>query len=161
MREAKAEDIEVIYMMGYDVWGDKMSQQEYVNSCKNSSKYQKGKWYVLEDLNTKELLSSLIVYNLNPSEEITVRGIGSIATPIHLRSNGYAAALIKKVIVELEEMIHCRHFFLYSDIGVDYYKKLDFIKLPPSKQKYQDSICMYYSKEFEMDTLEFEIPAYF
>ena len=58
IREATDKDMEVVYMMGYDVWGDKMLSQEYVTMCQGSSKYKKGKWYVLEETDTKELLVS-------------------------------------------------------------------------------------------------------
>ncbi|MFD6211426.1 GNAT family N-acetyltransferase, partial [Peribacillus sp. NPDC060253] len=105
IREATDKDMEVVYMMGYDVWGDNMLSQEYVTMCQGSSKYKKGKWYVLEETDTKELLSSLIVYELNLSEDLLVRGIGSIATPLHLRQKGYASILIEEVINKLEKNI--------------------------------------------------------
>lgn len=161
IREATSEDMKVVYLMGYDVWGHNMTSKEYLTICDGSSKYKRGKWYVLEETDTNELLSSLIVYVLNPSEGLIVRGIGSIATPIHFRHKGYASTLIKKVIHVLEQSNHCNHFFLYSDIGSDFYKKLGFIELQPSKQKYQDSICMYYSKVNKIDSINFEIPNYF
>ena len=58
-------------------------------------------------------------------------------------------------------MINVILFFLYSDIGTDFYKKLDFIDLQKDKQKYSDSICMYYSKENVWNSIEFVIPSYF
>ncbi|MDM5221265.1 hypothetical protein QUF86_11115 [Peribacillus sp. NJ11] len=161
MREATSGDMEAVYMMGHDVWGDKMAANEYITMCRNSSKYKKGKWHVLEETATKELLSSLIVYELNPSEALIVRGIGSIATPMHLRKKGYASLLIQKVINDLEQRMNCTDFFLYSDIGTAFYKKLNFIELPSTKQKYEDSICMYYSNEKDMDSISYEIPNYF
>lgn len=161
IREATKEDMIDIYMMGFDVWGDDMPVEEYITMCQDSSKYKKGKWYVLEAADTKELLSSLIVYKLNPSEDIIVKGIGSIATPANLRKNGYAFLLIKETINKLEQEENCNNFFLYSDIGTDFYKRLGFITLPNESQKYKDSICMYYSKENDIDSISFEIPNYF
>ncbi|WP_112180470.1 MULTISPECIES: GNAT family N-acetyltransferase [Paraliobacillus] len=161
IREATKEDMIDIYMMGYDVWGDNMSSEEYVTMCQDSSKYKKGKWYVLEATDTKELLSSLIVYELNPSEDIIVKGIGSIATPLTFRKKGYASLLVKETINELEQEEDCNNFFLYSDIGADFYKTLGFIELPNEGQKYKDSDCMYYSKENAIDSISFEIPDYF
>jgi hypothetical protein len=161
IREAISLDMDVVYMMGYDVWGGGMPSKEYVTMCNDSNKYKRGRWYVLEDTDTKELLCSLIVYELNPSENVNIRGIGSIATPLHLRHKGYASILIKGVINELEQKYNCDHFFLYSDIEADFYKKLDFIELQPKKQKYRDSICMYYSKQNDIDSINFEIPDYF
>lgn len=161
MREATIKDMDVVYMMGFDVWGDKMPTQDYLTMCQGSSKYKKGKWFVLEDTDTKELLSSLIVYELKLSEDLVGRGIGSISTPLHVRRKGYASILLEKVINELEQKMGCNHFFLYSDIGSDFYKRFNFVEIPPSMQKYKDSICMYYSKENDMDAISFDIPDYF
>lgn len=161
VKEATKEDMIDIYMMGYDVWGDDMPVEEYITMCQDSSKYKKGKWYVLEATDTKELLSSLIVYELSPLEDLIVKGIGSIATPKHLRKNGYAFLLIKETIDKLEQEENCNNFFLYSDIGKDFYKRLGFLALPNEGQKYRDSICMYYSKENDISSISFDIPDYF
>lgn len=161
LRKATKEDMKSIYMMGFDVWGDNMSSEEYIASCQDSSKYKKGTWYTLEDLNTKKLLSSLIVYELSLSKDIIVKGIGSIATPLLSRNKGHASLLVKEVINELEQKESCNHFFLYSDIGADFYSKLGFIEIPHEKQKYKDSVCMYYSQSYDVDSISFEIPHYF
>ncbi|WP_313893610.1 GNAT family N-acetyltransferase [Psychrobacillus sp.] len=161
IREATKEDMIEIYKMGFDVWGDYMPVEEYITMCQNSSKYKKGKWYVLEATDTKELLSSLIVHELNPSEDMIVKGIGSIATPVHLRKNGYAFLLVKEIVNKLEQEENCNNFFLYSDIGTEFYKRLGFNVLPNESQKYRDSICMYYSKENDVATISFDIPSYF
>ena len=158
IRKATSEDMESVYMMGYDVWGENMPSDEYITMCNHSVKYKRGTWYVLEDLDTKELVSSLIVYELPSSEDRTSRGIGSIATPFTLRKRGYASILIKQVIQDLEKNEKCTDFFLYSDIGTSFYNNLNFIELPPAKQKYKDSICMYYSKKKGNHT---PIPDYF
>lgn len=161
IRKATSEDMESVYLMGYDVWGENMSSDEYITMCNQSSKYKKGTWYVLENPETKEVISSLIVYDLPSSEDRTSRGIGSIATPLALRKRGYASTLIDQVIQELEQNEKCTDFFLYSDIGMEFYNKLNFIELPPAKQKYKDSICMYYSKDNDRDHIPVEIPDYF
>ncbi|MEH6944869.1 hypothetical protein [Bacillus sp. JJ722] len=44
IRDATKDDMTNIYMMGYDVWGDNMTLEEYVTNCQESSKYKKGKW---------------------------------------------------------------------------------------------------------------------
>lgn len=64
-----------IYKMGYDVWGDNLPYEEYITMCQASKKYRKGKWYVLEATDTKQLLSSLIVYELNLSDDQIVKGL--------------------------------------------------------------------------------------
>ncbi|OZI11220.1 GNAT family N-acetyltransferase [Bacillaceae bacterium SAS-127] len=161
IREATNEDMNEVYMMGYDVWGDAMPSEEYVTICRKSSKYEKGQWYVLEDTGKKELLSSLIVYTLPPSGDLMVKGIGSIATPLQLRQKGYASLLVKQVIMQLEENENCQLVFLYSDIGTEFYKRLQFVEVPASKQRYQESTCMYYSNGKNVDITPFHIPEYF
>lgn len=161
IREATKEDMIEIYKMGYDVWGDNMPYEEYITLCQASNKYKKGKWYVLEATDTKQLLSSLIVYELNLSEDQIVKGLGSIATPLLLRKKGYASLLVKEMINKLELEENCNNFFLYSDIGIEFYKGLGFIVLPNDCQKYKDSVCMYYSKENEIDSISLHIPNYF
>jgi len=161
IREAQQEDMVDIYMMGYDVWGDNLPSEEYVAMCQNSKKYKKAKWYILEETDTKELLSSLIIYDLSPSQDEIVKGVGSIATPLHLRNNGYASLLVKETIEEMELKENSSHFFLYSDIGTDFYKKLGFVVLPKEKQRYKDSVCMYHSKINDVGTILFDIPNYF
>ncbi|WP_203362989.1 GNAT family N-acetyltransferase [Bacillus sp. REN10] len=161
IREATSDEMNEVYMMGYDVWGDDLPSNDYINMCSESSKYKKGRWYVLEETNTKELLSSLIIYELPSSEGFIARGIGSIATPRRLRQNGYASLLIKEVIAELEQHENCNLCFLYTDIGTTFYKQLQFLEIPSSKQKYQGSTCMYYSSVKDVDVMSFPIPEYF
>lgn len=161
IREATKEDMIEIYKMGYDVWGDNLPYEEYITMCQDSNKYKKGKWYVLEATDTKQLLSSLIIYELNLSEDQIVKGIGSIATPSYLRKKGFASLLVKETINKLEQEENCNNFFLYSDIGIEFYIELGFIVIPNDRQKYKDSVCMYYSKENEFDSSSLDIPDYF
>lgn len=136
IRGAIKEEMMEIYKMGYDVWGDNLPYEEYITMCQASKKYKKGKWYVLEATDTKQLLSSLIIYELNLSDDQNVKGIGSIATPLYLRKKGYASLLVKETINKLEQDEKCNNFFLYSDIGIKFYKELGFIVLPNEFQKY-------------------------
>ncbi|MEK5397142.1 hypothetical protein CA600_03925 [Paenibacillus sp. VTT E-133280] len=161
IRVATKEEMIEIYKMGYDVWGDNLPYEEYITMCQASKKYKKGTWYVLEATDTKQLLSSLIVYDLNLSEGQIVKGIGSIATPLYLRKKGYASLLVKETINKLEKEEKCNDFFLYSDIGIEFYIGLGFIVLPNDSQKYKDSVCMYYSKENDFDSISLDIPNYF
>lgn len=160
-RKAVIDDMDSIYAMGYDAWGDNAAMEQYLEGCRSSKKYKRGTWYVYEDVHSRELLSALIVYNINPSAEITVRGLGSISTPNNFRKKGYASGLIKAVLKELSEKEQCNHFFLYSDIGSEFYKLLNFNVLPSSHQKYKDSICMYYSELYSPSSISFSIPDYF
>lgn len=69
--------------------------------------------------------------------------------------------MVKETINKLEQEEKCNNFFLYSDIGIEFYKELGFIVLPNEFQKYKDSVCMYYSKENDIDSIVLDIPDYF
>lgn len=67
-RPAIPADMDRIYMMGFDAWGEGSNQDDYLSGCRSSPKYAQGKWFVLE--HDQELLSSLIVYSLDPENSI-------------------------------------------------------------------------------------------
>ncbi len=136
IRKGSDSDMDQIYMMGYDAWSDGTSEEDYLNGCRNSTKYKKGTWYIL--LDGLQMVSSLIVYNFGEN----VFGIGSISTPINLRTKGFASKLIFEVIAEIENEFIKPIFFLYSDISPEFYKKFGFNVVSKSGQKYDHSVCM-------------------
>ncbi|WP_271814604.1 GNAT family N-acetyltransferase [Clostridium beijerinckii] len=167
LREAEEKDFEIIYMMGYDAWGDGLSKPDYLLNCKSSIKYANGKWYVLEN-DDKVLSSSLLIHNLNHlncGTGLEIRGIGSISTPIHLRRKGYGSNLIEKTISYINRDIPIDIWFLYSDIGADFYNKLKFEALPNNFQKRTSSLLMAYCQpntwDINTNAPQIEIPNYF
>ncbi|MBP2660030.1 MAG: family N-acetyltransferase [Firmicutes bacterium] len=167
LREAKEKDFEIIYMMGYDVWGAGLSKSDYLLACKSSVKYANGKWYVLEN-NDKVLLSSLLIQNLNHlnyGTGLEIRGIGSISTQLHLRGQGYGANIIEKTMLYINRDIPIDIWFLYSDIGADFYNKLKFQALSKKFQKCTSSLLMANCQPniWNIDTNipQIEIPNYF
>ena len=150
-------------MMGFDEWSDGQDQESYIESCLQSPKYPKGKWYVLEDEGT--LVSTLITYPLTPHPKFPAIGIGSIATDPAHRRQGYAAQLIRSVIDENESNSPVRTFFLYSDIAPAYYEQFGFVALPAQLQLKKTSVCMIKCPPDQLLTLltapEFVIPGYF
>ncbi|MDA0145549.1 GNAT family N-acetyltransferase [Vibrio sp. RW] len=150
LRKAEAHDLELIYLMGFDVWGDGLSSEEYLVGCRNSEKYLEGTWYVLVEKD--QVLSSLIVYSGMFDLKEGSFGIGSVATPQELRHQGYASKLVNLVKSELFDRNHCRALYLHSDIGQQFYMKLGFVSI-------QGSDCMIYTKE-PVASNEV-IPAYF
>lgn len=58
VREAQDNEMDQIYLMGFDAWSEGSSKDEYLEKCRNSQKYKKGTWHVLS--NSKDLLSSMI-----------------------------------------------------------------------------------------------------
>jgi predicted acetyltransferase len=156
IREPKADEFEYIYKMGFDVWSSGNSLEKYLDGCRRSSKYQQGQWFILEDNNG--LLSSLLMHSFGES----IFGIGSIATEVSKRKNGYASALIEKVLENLEAEKNFKLVYLYSDIEPKFYERFGFIRLPPELQKYSSSTCMVrFSKEFRASLDRLNPPDYF
>ncbi len=135
-RQASSTELDEIYRMGFDVWGDGAGETEYLRACRGSPKYEKGRWFVLEERGN--LLSSLILYDFGEGQF----GLGSIATPPAVRSQGYASKLILGIVDEVTGWQKENNLFLYSDIKPAFYEKLGFTPLPPELQKYKDSTCM-------------------
>lgn len=167
LREARQKDFETIYMMGYDAWSDGLSESDYLETCKSSVKYANGKWYVLEN-NDKILLSSLLIHNLNHlnhSTELEIRGIGSISTPLHLRRQGYGSNMIESTMSCINRDLPIDVWFLYSDIGADFYNRLKFEALPNNFQKRSSGLLMAYCQpntwNINTNIPQIEIPNYF
>ncbi|MFN7906111.1 MAG: GNAT family N-acetyltransferase [Pseudobdellovibrionaceae bacterium] len=154
-RKATSDEMDQIYMMGFDVWSDGSTQAEYLAGCRASLKYKSGTWYVLES--SDQLVCSLITYNLGLNEI----GIGSIATPIHFRKRGYASTLIKKVIDDLDVVLDMPTYFLYADISPKFYERFGFAIVPSELQKYKESSCMIRPRKNKYLFTGSTIPKYF
>lgn len=150
LREAKANELDGIYAMGFDVWHDGLSFEDYLTDCRNSDKYQAGTWYVL--IENDQIVSSLIVYSGMFGLKEACFGVGSVATPQDLRGLGYASHLVSLVKMELFATHHCKTIYLHSDIGHQFYSKLGFVSI-------EGSNCMVISNG-SVD-LDGSIPAYF
>lgn len=143
-------------MMGFDVWSEGSSENDYLKGCQASTKYLKGTWYVLSE--ELKLFSSLIVYDFGNN----ILGIGSISTPPSLKKNGYASKLISGVISELEKSFSGCTIFLYSDIEAGFYEKFNFVKPPAGLQRYKTTTCMVYGKNIQQFLLKnINSPEYF
>lgn len=159
-RKATIADMNDVFSMGYDEWGDGNTLENHIEKCYQSKKYEKGQWYVLEDTNDETVVSSLIAYDLHSKGEPVVKGLGTIATAPHARKKGYGSRLIKETIEGLKHE-GCQYFFLFSDIDVAFYKRLGFVELPEKYQRYNDTVCMIYQGNDEFDLEAFVMPKYF
>ncbi len=159
-RKAINADMNDIFSMGYDEWGDGNSLEEHIEKCLHSKKYEKGQWYVLEDTKGERIVSSLIAYDLHSKGDPAVKGLGTIATAPHARKKGYGSRLIKETMNGLKQE-GCHHFFLFSDIDVRFYKRLGFVELPEKYQRYNDTVCMLYRGNDELHLEHFTVPNYF
>ena len=157
IRKALPKDMDGVFLMGKDAWGKGEKDSEYLASCRNSSKYKEGEWFLLED-EERGAVSSLIVYGLSKD----TAGIGSIATTPEKRGNGCAAKLIGNVVEALDRG-GMRVVFLFSDIAPRYYERFGFAALPPDYQKHPGSVCMIrvQSMEVFLQEPEFRVPDYF
>jgi predicted N-acetyltransferase YhbS len=157
IRKARAADMEAIFLMGRDAWGAGKEISEYLESCRNSPKYEKGEWYLLED-GAGAPAASLIVYRLPPDGA----GIGSLAVAPEKRGKGHAARLIKDVLRRLDRRrMSC--VFLFSDIGPEFYAPFGFTALPAKHQKRAGGVCMIRgrSASARIEAAGFRPPDYF
>ena len=155
IRKAKPDELDSIYLMGFDVWSDGSHQVDYLAECHSSPKYRKGTWFVLEE--SGRLLSSLITYEFD-SEKI---GIGSIATPVTERNRGHASKLISGVVQLLEIEKHGLKVFLYSDINPVFYERFGFKPIPSAAQRYQTTTCMVRGADPQDFKGTIQVPEYF
>lgn len=152
IRAAKTEELDAIYMMGYDAWSDGVSKKDYLDECRTSKKYKAGKWYVL--LDGEELISSLAVYSSGFGIPQRYCGIGSAATKPQKRSCGYACKLLIAVCKILQRE-GFNGVYLHSDIESSFYERLGFTVVAESASK-----CMALPFS-QLERLPEEIPSYF
>lgn len=147
IRPANKSDLECIYLMAYDTWGQGISKQEYLNLCDKSKKYQCGIWYVF--LENDQLVSSLIVYSSGFSLPMNSYGIGSISTRKDLRNKGFASFFVSRVVNLI--LSDRNSIYLHSDIGCSFYEKFGFKSIDGSS-------CMVKNKD---NFIKNTIPDYF
>jgi N-acetylglutamate synthase-like GNAT family acetyltransferase len=156
VRKAREEDLNAIYMMGFDVWGNEYTEPDYLTACGDSAKYKKGTWYILEK--NALPISSLIVYVKQFSLPEKCAGIGSVATGQKYRKRGYGALLITNVLALLREQ-DIAAVYLFPDIAPHYYQQFGF-ELISGQQPYKDTQCMVLAFD-NVDKLSDRIPEYF
>ncbi len=141
LRPALPTEFDDIYALGRDVWGEGISEVEYLQLCRGSIKYKSGQWYLFERADGR-IASAVITYFLAPVLEKTTLGVGSLATHPELRKNGFASEALAALLAGYSRQFSVEQFFLFAEINLHFYEKLGFIALPPALQAYQDSVCM-------------------
>lgn len=165
VRRARPEEMNSIYLMGFDSWSNELSEHEYLAQCQNSPKYAKGTWFVLED-NDGKAVSSLITYEFDPLNGKAAIGLGSIATQSEFRKKGLASQLAWQVMTLFFERDGSRAFFLYADLNPQFYERhLGFVRLPDKYQSKSGSVAMIRASTELKNSLfkdeNFKPPAYF
>ena len=127
IRAGRADELNAIFMMGFDTWHGGMSEREYLDTCLASPKYPQGDWLVLARGGV--LVSSLIVYRQGLGLPAGCWGIGSVATPPEQRRQGYAAMLVQQVIAEAKRD-NIRGLYLFSGIDPGYSRSVALSRSP-------------------------------
>ena len=141
IREAKKEEIPLLFEQGYQAWS---KNRTFIQYCIDNSKEDTfGTRYVMEK--NREIVSSMIVLKFDSFNGNHVYGIGSVLTPKTHVGNGYATRLLRKCVEWVSEDKNI--IFLYSDINPSFYEKLNFSLLPTHLQKYEQSPCMVYCND--------------
>lgn len=152
IRLGRVEELDPIYMMGYDAWSDGLSKQAYLDECRASEKYKAGKWYVLAD--DERLISSLVVYSAVFGLPPDYCGIGSVSTEPQMRNNGHAYKLLLAVCKRLR-IEGSKGVYLHADVDSSFYERLGFVVIAENKAK-----CMVLPFT-QLEELPAEVPSYF
>lgn len=158
-------ELDAVYMMGFDAWSDGQSVERYLAECRASPKYAKGVWYALKN-GDGEPVSSLIAYRLDRFDGADVFAIGSIATTPHERRKGHASALIADVMDLLDDPDGEAVFYLWSDVDPRLYERMGFARLPGLFQSKAGSVAMVRRRkpgflESALNDPQFRPPSYF
>ncbi len=143
-RVACGTDMEDIYKLGYDQWGDGIGLNEYLCLCKSSRKYQKGTWILFGDRNTHLPMVALICYQIIDVFDIPVVGIGSLATDPKMRSRGYASEALTTIVDTCNKELATQLLVLFPDKNTSMYKNVGFIGADSRNRLHGQTIPMYY-----------------
>lgn len=163
LRPAAASELDAVYRMGFDVWGEGLGLDAYLAGCRASPKYAAGTWWVSADGDDVPL-SSLLAHEIALPSGAPAVGLGSIATPPELRGRGHASRLISEFLRVREATHGTEVFFLFSDIAPAFYERFGFAALMPCPGK-PSSILMARADRQRLEALlrdpRFAAPGYF
>ena len=163
IRPAAASELDAVFLMGRDAWGEGRPLEAYLAVCRAAPKYAAGVWWVLAGEGGR-LESSLLAHDIPLPSGAPAVGLGSIATPPELRGGGRASPRISEVIRRRAADAATEVFFLYSDIAPVFYERFGFKALGPCPRK-PSSILMARAEPARLAGLladpRFELPGYF
>ena len=116
-------ELDAIYRLGRDAWGEGCTEEVYLDECRRSAKYRRGTWHVLTSNGRIE--AALIVYAEGFSLPAGCHGIGSVATAPDARGRGHASRLLGEVLKALERS-GSRGVFLFADVETSLYARYGF-----------------------------------
>ena len=135
-RPAKLQEREILFREGYREWPKNRTFEEYCSDNAKEDEYGIRYIMAIDD----EILSSTILLELKSIMGKKVYGIGSVLTPQNHAGKGYATALLRKCLQQIDN--NDTFVFLYSDIKPAFYQRLGFRILPLEFQKVKKSTCM-------------------
>jgi GNAT superfamily N-acetyltransferase len=137
LRVAAPEDMTSCISCGFDVWGEGIPFEQYVEWYLNTKNHIRGTRYLFETP------SGEVVASLN-----TIRfargliGIASVAVMPSARGQGYGSLIVRGVM----ELLRCEdsemRFMLFSEVQPAIYERLGFQRLPGEFQFHLPSIAM-------------------
>ncbi len=141
VRRARPEELEALWLMGYDAWGREDSRDRYLDRCRDSDHYRSGEWFLLAATGTP--VSGLIVYRTGFALPTACAGIGSVATEPAQRGRGYGTTLVREVTRRLgADGVH--GVYLHSEVGAEFYAALGYRATDPPGTDV-GSVCMVYT----------------
>jgi len=163
IRTAAASELDEIYRMGFDAWGEGRTLEGYLAACRAAPKYSAGAWWVGAGEDGR-LDSSLLAHEIALPFGAPAVGLGSIAAPPELRGRGHATRLIAEVIRLREKSAGTAVFFLFSDIVPAFYERFGFSALHPCPKKPSSILMVRAARETLAAFIahpEFKSPDYF
>ncbi|PTY37930.1 hypothetical protein BGP77_15840 [Saccharospirillum sp. MSK14-1] len=124
LRQPQPEEMDRLYQMGYDAWGDGDDMATHLRDCRTSEKYASGEWFVWD--HQGQAVASLIVFHDRYRLPGGCYGIAAVATDPDYRRQGYASDLVNAVVAWLIERNQARAVYLHSDIDPLFYRRLGF-----------------------------------
>lgn len=135
VRPARPEELEAVFLLGYDVWGEGASLGDYLAQCRASAKYASGRWTVVAVGGA--VAGAAIVYRGGFGLPAGAWGLGSLCVDPAVRRLGLAKALMRSVL-EREPGTS----FLWADVLPEFYRGLGFTPLPEAHQTRPGSLLM-------------------
>lgn len=162
IRTASASDLEAIYRLGHDAWGEGRGLDDYLAACRASRKYAAGAWWVHAQADGR-LASALLAHEIPLPVGLPAAGLGSIATAPEFRGRGFASRLIAEVI-RRRETAGTEVFFLFSDIAPTFYERFGFAPLGDDPEKSKSVLMVRTAAKTLAGLLadpRFKAPSYF
>ncbi|MEE4192244.1 MAG: GNAT family N-acetyltransferase [Halieaceae bacterium] len=156
IREGSQSERDSYFMMGFDAWHEGRTEQQFLEALQPVERYDRGTWYVLQGESGP--VAVLIVYRSGLGLPRGCWGIGSVATALEHRRQGFAGTLIQHVI-DLARAESARGIYLFSGVDTAYYARFGFACVQ-APQPQDQAPCMVLALE-DREELMKAVPEFF